>query len=463
MQNYYQLFSLPDFAPVEDIQKSFNRLYADLFASESPLANIPRLKELKKAFDILSDPEKREDYDTRLMEFIEELEALFAKAVEAFAKGDYEEAAGIIKDCIRLDPREPDFYETLGLAYQMAEKYREAISSFQQGLQTNTRNPSFHRYLGDVYRKLVDEERAETHYLEAADGFKKILEADPKNLDALENLADTYSRMKWFDEALDIYTQLVALYPYNSGFQRSMGSVLYELDMLEEAEQHLLEALRAAPTDHSSFLFLGLVYFKRRLLALAIRTIEESLAIFPTQPEVESLIVQIKQVQAEVGRTVEEIIYDAAPDAFVEGRVKWFNSETGIGVLTCEEYPEVLLHFSALAPEEAERISKGVALKFGVVKDAVGPIAVDIEFIDDNSDLETLPGVIERFDARHKVGVIRAASDREVSFNFSDLSAEVANKLSSGLNVLFELKSSVGLSDEPIETAVNIRLRKKKA
>lgn len=462
MQNLYQVLGVADFAPIEEIQKAFNKLYADLFASDSPLANIPKLKEVKDAFEMLSDPEKREQYDSKLQEFLETLEAEFEKAVDLLAQNKVDEAIALLKDCIRMNPREPDFYETIGLAYQLSGKLDDAVKSFQQGLQTNTKNALFHRYLGDIARKMLDDDKADTHYLEAAEGFKKIMEVDPKNLQALEQLADTYSRMKWFEESLEIYEHLLALYPYEPAYHRDVGSVLYELEMFAQAEEHLLEALRNSPDDPSALLYLGLVYFRRRLLGLAIQTLEESLRLNPNQPEAEKLVSQIKEVRREIGRTVEEIIYDASPDAVVEGTVKWYNPETGMGVLFSPEYPEVLLHFSALKLEDDEILQKGDSVRFGVVKDEIGPIAVEVERINADENSETLPGTISRFDVHLHVGMILTLTGREISFSFSELSRELADNLQTGQEVIFEVKTLVGLGDEPIEKAVNIRPRKKK-
>jgi len=462
MQNYYQLFGVPNFAGLDDIQKAYNRIYAELFTSESPLSNIPRLKELKDTFDLLLDPVRRDEYDAKLREFIDELEKRFETATQALSEERYQDCVDILKDCIRSSPREPDFYETIGLAYQMAKRYDEAVKAFQQGLQIDPKNPLFHWYLGDLFRGLRDDDKADTHYLDAAEGFKKTLEVDPRNAQSLELLADTYAKMKWFEESRDVYMQLVEQYPFKSGYHRDLGGVLYELEDLDSAEEHLLEALRIDAADASALLFLGLVYYKRRLLTLAVQTLETSLDRNPDQPEVTQLVEKIKEVQAQIGRTVEEIIYQPEPDAMVEGMVKWYNIETGMGVLTCVEYPEVLLHFTALRPEDQETLSKGDVVRFGVVKDKIGPVAVQVERLGASPDSDTMPGTILRYDPHLRMGIIKTMGDREIMFPFSSLSQDLMEKIEIGQDVLFETKSTIGLSDKPIEQAINIRPRKKK-
>jgi cold shock CspA family protein/Tfp pilus assembly protein PilF len=462
MKNLYQLFGVPNFASLEDIATAYKKKYTELFSSDSPLANIPKLKELKDALELLVDEEKREEYDEKLADFLEEIGEKFEEAVKDLEAANFDEAIVKLKWCISKDSGEPDFYETIGLAYRLAGDLDSALNSFKQGLQTGQRSAFFHRNLGEIYRLKHDDENADTHFLEAADEFKKILQTDPKNVEAIEQLADIYARMKWFEESLDLYSQLIRRFPYEADYHRDIGSVLYELEVLDQAEVHLLESLRIRPKDSSALLFLGLVYFKRRLLGMAVETLRDSLKHNPDQPEVKQLIVQIEAIRSEIGQTVEEIIYDPAPDAYVEGRVKWYNPETGMGILSCEEYPEVLLHYSALKAEHEFELKKGDAVRFGVVKDKLSPIAVQVEKLEEHSVSDALPGKIERFDSNKKVGIIRSHDGKEVFFAFSALTEETLEELREGLDVLFETRIINGLEDNAVEQAVRVRVRKRR-
>lgn len=462
MQNLYQLFGVPNFSSLEDLAAAYKQKYAEMFSSDSPLANIPKLRELKDAFDLLADDDKREAYDEKLSEFLEELQEVYEEAVNALSDGDLQTAVNKLNWCLSKDSGEPDYYETLGLAYRLANDYDNSLRCYKQGLGTGQRKAFFHRNLADIYKLKHDDDNSDTHYLEAAEAFKAILQVDPKNIEAIEQLADIYSRMKFFDESLDLYRQLIRRFPYNSNYHREIGGVLYELDMVEEAEKHLLEALRIRPGDASALLFLGLTYFKRRLLGMAVQTLRDSLKSSPDQPEVKQLIVQIETIRGEIGKTVEEIVYDPAPDAYVEGNVKWYNPETGMGVLTCSEYPEVLLHYTAIKNEGEIDLKKGDSVRFGIVKDAMSPIAVQVEKIADSEISDAMPGKIEKFDLDKKMGIITGHDGREIFFAFSTLTEEVMENLKPGLEVLFESKTITGISETPFEQAIRVKIRKRK-
>ncbi len=462
MENYYLILGIPAFSPLEDVQAAYNRQFGELFVSESPLANLPRIKQLKEALEVLSDPARREEYDAKLKTFLESLEKKFGDAVDMLAEGRFDESIALLRECLKINPREPDFYETLGLAFQLKGTLDEALKSFQQGLQLKCKNAQFNWYIADIYRQLRDDERYETYLLDAAEGFKEILKTDPRNVHAQEMLADCYGKMRFFDEAIEVYNKLIEMFPYKAEYRRDLGALLYEMDCLDEAQESLVEALRNAPEDASAYLYLGLVYYKKRLLGWAIQNLEESVKRNPQQPEVKSLLEKIREVQKDVGRTVEEIINDPTPDAVVEGSVKWYNSENGIGVLTCPEYAEVLLHYTALKPDDVDTLKKGDSVRFGVVKDQVGLIAVQVERLEDGQLGDTLPGKIAKFDNRRKLGMISVPDGREIMFTFAGLSGDLTpDKLEVGLDVLFEVKTIRGLNDDLHEQAMNVRPRKK--
>lgn len=462
MQNYYHLLGVSNFASFEEIAAAYKQRHSELFDSGSALANIPKLRQIKEAFDVLVDDEKREEYDDKLMEYLEDVNKLYNSAVDDLTEGNLQSSIEKINQCISKNPGEPDYYETLGLAYRLSGNLDQAVNAYKQGISTGQRKAFFHRYLADIYAQKHDEENADSEYLEAAESFKELLKTDPKNIDALEELADVYFHIRFFDESLDLYRQLIASHPYEAVYHRNAGCVLYEIEEYEQAEKYLLESLRLKPGDAAGLMFLGLVYFKRRLFGLALQTLKDCLEKNPDQPEVVQLIEQILSIRKQIGRTVEEITYDPVPDAYVEGTVKWYNPETGIGVLTCEELPEVLLHYTAVLNGKDKELKKGDAVKFGVVVDSQSPIAVEVEKIETPTVSDAMPGKIKSYDKEKKFGIIQSFEGKDVFFPFSSLTEDVLNNLSEGLDVLYEAKSITGLDDKPVLQAIRVRLRNKK-
>ena len=122
MLNYYQLLGVPNFATQDEIATAYKKKYNELFSSDSPLANIPKLKQVKQALDILSDENRRESYDQELGEFLELVNEQYEEAVHDLENRDYESSAEKLIWCMNQNPNEPDYYETMGLVCRLQKK-----------------------------------------------------------------------------------------------------------------------------------------------------------------------------------------------------------------------------------------------------------------------------------------------------------------------------------------------------
>ena len=136
MQNYYHLLGVSNFASFEEIAAAYKQRHSELFDSGSALANIPKLRQIKEAFDVLVDDEKREEYDDKLMEYLEDVNKLYNSAVDDLTEGNLQSSIEKINQCISKNPGEPDYYETLGLAYRLSGNLDQAVNAYKQGIST---------------------------------------------------------------------------------------------------------------------------------------------------------------------------------------------------------------------------------------------------------------------------------------------------------------------------------------
>ena len=96
--------------------------------------------------------------------------------------------------------------------------------------------------------------------------FRKVLEADPENANALNYLgymlADRNVRL---DEAQKLISKAVELDPQNGPYLDSLGWVYYRQNRLEEAAGYLQKALQKSSTSNDPTVHdhLGDVYFKQ--------------------------------------------------------------------------------------------------------------------------------------------------------------------------------------------------------
>ena len=104
MQNYYHLLGVSNFASFEEIAAAYKQKHNELFSSDSPLANIPKLRALKEGFEVLVDEEKREEYDEKLNAYLEDIDVKFEEAIKDISSRDLQSAIEKINWCIARNP-----------------------------------------------------------------------------------------------------------------------------------------------------------------------------------------------------------------------------------------------------------------------------------------------------------------------------------------------------------------------
>ena len=77
------------------------------------------------------------------------------------------------------------------------------------------------------------------HYQEAIDTLLIIIEGNPKNAEAFNQLGYANSQLQNYEEALNYYHQAIDIDPEHAGAHAYLGKVYLEMDDLKMAEHHL--------------------------------------------------------------------------------------------------------------------------------------------------------------------------------------------------------------------------------
>ena len=79
------------------------------------------------------------------------------------------------------------------------------------------------------------------HYQEAIDTLLIIIEGNPKNAEAFNQLGYANSQLQNYEEALNYYHQAIDIDPEHAGAHAYLGKVYLEMDDLKMAEYHLAQ------------------------------------------------------------------------------------------------------------------------------------------------------------------------------------------------------------------------------
>ncbi len=115
---------------------------------------------------------------------------------------------------------------------------------------------------------LLDSKSPETSNLQH---FQKILDDNPRDVDALYGLAVTQEKLGMVQESLDTFRKALNLAPDDADILRDLGITFFKLGQMTNASLYLDSALRLNENDPDTILYLGRTFESRDDLPNALR------------------------------------------------------------------------------------------------------------------------------------------------------------------------------------------------
>jgi tetratricopeptide (TPR) repeat protein len=205
--------------------------------------------------------------------------------------------------------RDPKTYVAKGDEYVAAKQYREATIEYRNALQRDPRLGDVRMKLADAYAQLGDFAKAVPEcqrgadllpndisaqlragklllftgrYEEAGARARKILDKDPKNVEAQVVLANALAGVKDLEGALKEIQQAVALDPKRSLSYSNLGAILYTQGNRERAEAAFRDAVAMDASSVTARLALANFLWTTDRASEAETSLKEALAIQPT-------------------------------------------------------------------------------------------------------------------------------------------------------------------------------------
>ena len=113
-----------------------------------------------------------------------------------------------------------------------------------------------------------------------------IIKSDPKNLDAVVQLGNTYFDAEQWEDAIQWYRRAVELDPKNADASTDLGVSLYYTNRPDEALAQFEQSLKISPQHTKTLLNKGIVLaFGKRDLKAAAAEWEKVVTLAPNSPE----------------------------------------------------------------------------------------------------------------------------------------------------------------------------------
>lgn len=176
------------------------------------------------------------------------------------------------KDELTPEQKKAEIYYNYGTNALTYQRYTESL-----------------KYLLNAYKLRPDDSRicnnlGMAYYFKgqtplAIQSIKRSIELDPKNSDALNNLASIYYGEKKYDEALALYQRVASdlIYPHQYRTYGNMGLIYEAKGMNLAAIEHFKLSIKENPNFCPSYYNLGNISMKRSDYATAIKAFSEGI------------------------------------------------------------------------------------------------------------------------------------------------------------------------------------------
>ena len=185
--NYYQLLGTKEAAPVEEVKKSyfdFSRKYHPDKINAAPDSTVMLranevFAEINKAYEILSDQNKKNEYDARGYKDASEVEAaraekgknareLYLKANRFFKGKRYFEAVSLMEEAVAIDSSRANYFLLLGLAQsKLPAMKKHAEKNLLKAHELEPWNADHLFALGELYKSENLMKKAEQYFQKA--------------------------------------------------------------------------------------------------------------------------------------------------------------------------------------------------------------------------------------------------------------------------------------------------------
>lgn len=321
--------------------------------SEETLLNLISLGLQQKNLALL------EKYSKRLLEIKPDApEGLEGLAVSAFARGEFDVAAGHYKRLTELIPAEVEYWLNLGISHHRQSKLQEAVPAFTKARELRSDSTYVQTYLGFALWQTGDLAGARTC-------FQTALSQSPERDDIVLHLASVMEEQKAEPEAAQVCVLFLETKPDVPEVWFRLGYLRLYLQEFSGAIEAFDKCLQLNPGWPEAELNLALACFQGKQASRAQKVLESMLSREPDNAEVTKGLATIALESGdnnraftlhmrliELGAATPEIYYNCGLLAQQAGNAKKAAEFYGKALEQRRDFPEALLNLGHVLNSE---------------------------------------------------------------------------------------------------------------
>jgi len=190
------------------------------------------------------------------------------------------------------DPKDIDSWIMLGRLEKALMNSTEAMAAYKKALELDAANEDAMTGLATVYADLGDNKAA-------AEMLQKVADKDP-NPRSLTSLASVYEQLKDYSLAAEMLRRALDQQPGNSDLKHALAEDLLLSDQLDDALKLYQEAVAEDPKDEHSLLRMSVIYRQKRDFAKAREAADKAKEIAPDDLEAQFNDVTLLEAEGKI-------------------------------------------------------------------------------------------------------------------------------------------------------------------
>jgi tetratricopeptide (TPR) repeat protein len=206
------------------------------------------------------------------------LRMLIGRAITHQQRGEFAEAEKLYQEALRMDPRQPDAQQFMGLLAHQTGRPDLALTHLRRALELVSGRADIHFNYANVLRE-------QGRPQEAAQSFQHAVDIDPGMTAAWQGMGMVLHQLGFDLHAAAAYQQALQLDPGNAALWHAMGDCVQAGSLLPEAAEAYRRAQALEPAEPSHQLSIANVAMEARQEREAEAALERLLAMAPDMPE----------------------------------------------------------------------------------------------------------------------------------------------------------------------------------
>ncbi len=241
---------------------------------------------------------------------------LFFDASKQKMLGNYEEAAALYHDCIKIDSKSAASYYELANLFTMSKKLEEGLPFALRALELDPNNHWYALFVAEIHIGLND-------FGSAVKIYERLAERFPEQVEYQYELATTYLYLNKLDDAIKAYDKIEEVIGVSEEISVQKEKIYLQMDRLDDAVQELENLIKNFPGEQRYLGMLAEVYTANDLLDKANEVYERMLANNADDPILHLNLAEYYKKKGDYTESFKELkLAFASPELSIDSKIQ---------------------------------------------------------------------------------------------------------------------------------------------